>query len=80
MTIEESIKLLSLELARTQMINKSIINLLEKKNILTEHEVLEELNQVILQTVEESKKINNLKKNENTTKGVLNFEQKTGES
>jgi hypothetical protein len=80
MSIEESIRLFSIELARTQMINKSIINLLERKNILTEHEVLKELNQVILQTVEESKKINNLKKSENTTKGVLNFEQKTGES
>jgi urease gamma subunit len=80
MTIEESIKLLSLELTRTQMISKSVINLLEKKNILTEKEVLEELNQVIQQIVEESKTMDNFKKNTNTTDSIFNFEQKIGES
>jgi urease gamma subunit len=80
MTTEESIKLLSLELARTQMINKSIINLLEKKNILTEEEVLEELNHVIQKIVEESKTIDGFKKNTNTIDSIFSFEQKTGES
>jgi uncharacterized ubiquitin-like protein YukD len=43
---------LSIELARTQMINNSIIRVLEKKNILSEQEVLEELQIVVKEAIE----------------------------
>jgi len=43
---------LSIELARTQMINTSMIRVLEKKNILSEQEVLEELQIVVKEAIE----------------------------
>jgi ABC-type iron transport system FetAB ATPase subunit len=46
------IERLSIELARTQMINNSMIRVLEKKNILSEQEVLEELQVVVKEAIE----------------------------
>ena len=46
------IERLSIELARTQMINNSIIRVLEKKNILSEQEVLDELQVVVKEAIE----------------------------
>jgi uncharacterized ubiquitin-like protein YukD len=43
---------LSIELARTQMINNSIIRVLEKKNILSEQEVLDELQIIVKEAIE----------------------------
>jgi uncharacterized ubiquitin-like protein YukD len=43
---------LSIELARTQMINTSMIRVLEKKNILSEQEVLDELQIIVKEAIE----------------------------
>lgn len=45
---------LSVELTRTQLINKALIELLEEKGILTEAELLEQLDQVIKQVIKET--------------------------
>jgi hypothetical protein len=49
----EIINHLSIELTRTQMINKAIIQVLERKNIITEQEILDELEDIISSTVKE---------------------------
>jgi predicted transcriptional regulator len=80
----EVINHLSIELTRTQMINKALINLLEKKNILTEKEVLEELNLIITETVQEytskiKEQYKNIKPEDPSEPSIFNF-NKTGES
>jgi predicted transcriptional regulator len=80
----EIISYLSIELTRTQMINKAIIQLLEKKNIVTEEEVLEELNSIITETVQEytskaKEQYKELKPEETSESSIFNF-NKTGES
>jgi predicted transcriptional regulator len=79
----ELINFLSVELTRTQMINKAIIQLLEKKNIITEEEILDELNSIITETVHEyTSKTKEQYKNFNTEQSedsVFNFD-KIGES
>ena len=74
----EVINHLSIELTRTQMINKALINLLEKKNILTEKEVLEELNLIITETVQEytskiKEQYKNIKPEDPSEPSIFNF-------
>jgi predicted transcriptional regulator len=83
-TQSEVINHLSVELTRTQMINKALIQLLEKKNILTEEEVLEELNLIITETVREytskvKKQYKNIKPEDPSESSIFNF-NKTGET
>lgn len=51
-TETEVINHLSIELTRTQMINRAIITVLERKNILTEQEILDEMEIIISDTIE----------------------------
>jgi hypothetical protein len=45
---------LSIELSRTQMINKALVELLEEKGILTEAEVLIQLDKIINEVIKET--------------------------
>lgn len=45
---------LSVELTRTQMINKALVELLEEKGILTEAEVLMKLDEIINKVIKET--------------------------
>ena len=68
----EIINHLSVELTRTQMINKAIIQVLERKNIITEQEILDELEGIISSTVKEfSSKLQ--KKYEEETETNISF-------
>jgi len=69
---------LSVELTRTQMINKALVELLEEKGILTEAEVLIKLDEIINQVIKETTDKIEYDPNENNSeKGkIFNFKPK----
>jgi len=63
---------LSVELTRTQMINKALVELLEEKGILTEAEVLIQLDKIINEVIKETTdKINDVPDQEENKAGKI---------